>query len=127
MVRQFMIHQKVRLSGEGNVSNKHLSPDGVYEITRLMPEDQAGVFHYRIRSPAGELVMRESQLVADAPPPGSPEHDGPAKSPLASVNLGQAKERAQHLMSLVRALAGSGRLPKPRKLRPTFAVQHASS
>ena len=65
MVRQFEVQQRVRLSGEGSVSNRHLSPDGVYEITRLMPEDQAGTFHYRIRSSAGELVMKEIQLVAD--------------------------------------------------------------
>lgn len=68
MVRQFTIHQKVRLSGEGTVSTKHLSPDGIYEITRLMPQDQSRTFHYRIQSSAGELVMRETQLVADLPP-----------------------------------------------------------
>ena len=71
MVRQFVLQQNVRLSGEGSVSSKHLSPDGIYEITRLMPEDQAGTLYYRIRSSAGELVLKEDQLIADLSPPVS--------------------------------------------------------
>ena len=66
-----MIHQRVRLSRDGTISNKHLSPDGVYEITRLLPEDRDGMFSYRIRSAVGERVVQESLLTADAPPPSS--------------------------------------------------------
>ena len=78
MVRQFVLQQNVRLSGEGNVSSKHLSPDGIYQITRLMPEDQAGTVHYRIRSSAGELVLKEDQLVADTSAPVATEPSAPA-------------------------------------------------
>ena len=68
MLPQFKIHQRVRLSRDGTISNKHLSPDGIYEITRLLPQDQEGVFSYRIRSAVGERVVQENLLSAEAPP-----------------------------------------------------------
>ena len=71
MTRQFAIHQRVRLSRDGTISNKHLSPDGIYEITRLLPQDRDGTFSYRVRSAVGERVVQENLLTADAPPPGS--------------------------------------------------------
>lgn len=61
-IRRFELSQKVRLSHREPASGKHLSPDGLYEITRLMPQDVAGDFYYRLSSPAGERVVREDQI-----------------------------------------------------------------
>ncbi|MHB2210186.1 hypothetical protein [Methylobacterium sp. CM6257] len=36
----------------------------VFEILRLMPEDQTGEPSYRVRTGAGERAVRESDLVA---------------------------------------------------------------
>ena len=43
-------------------SNGQPSPDGLYEITRLMPADRASEVAYRLRSAAGERVAVESEL-----------------------------------------------------------------
>ena len=66
MAHKYEVHQTIRLSTEGKISNTHLSPDGMYEIMRLLPQDQAGDFYYRIRSSAGERVVLESQILTDA-------------------------------------------------------------
>lgn len=58
----FSLGQAVRLTSV-DLTNR-VSPSGTYEITRLMPEDQAGVFSYRLKSETGERVARESELVA---------------------------------------------------------------
>ena len=60
-VHKFELHQAVRLKGSG-AFNGQASRDGVYEVTRLMPEDRGGEFHYRLKSSAGERVAREGDL-----------------------------------------------------------------
>ena len=67
LAHEFRLNQLVRFSSATHLSQ--LSTDGVYEIIRLMPEDRAGDVSYRLKSPAGERVARESELVdAEAVP-----------------------------------------------------------
>jgi hypothetical protein len=40
----------------------------VFEVLRLMPEDQTGEPSYRIRTQGGERAIRESDLVAASQP-----------------------------------------------------------
>ena len=65
MTHIYSLGQAVRLTSV-DLTNR-VSPSGTYEITRLMPEDQAGVFSYRLKSATGERVARESELVAAVP------------------------------------------------------------
>ena len=51
MTHMFSLGQAVRLTS-------------VDLTNRVMPEDQAGVFSYRLKSETGERVARESELVA---------------------------------------------------------------
>ena len=62
MSRKFQLHQVVRLAESGFVV-RHPSTDGLYKITRLMPADIAGTYHYRLQSEAGERVAAESEML----------------------------------------------------------------
>ncbi len=62
MSRKFELHQVVRLAQSGFVV-RHPSLDGLYKITRLMPADGAGTYHYRLQSEAGERVAAESEML----------------------------------------------------------------
>ena len=57
----YHLGQKVRLRQSG-FSNGQPSPDGLYEIVRLMPADRASEVSYRLRSAAGERVAVEREL-----------------------------------------------------------------
>ena len=63
MPHKFELGQIVRLNKPA-VSKEKASLDGAYTIIRLMPEDQSGDVHYRLKSSAGERVKRESGLEA---------------------------------------------------------------
>ena len=60
---KFEDRQVVRLVEAERLSSRHLSPTGLYEITHRMPQDQAGEFSYRLKSSAGERVVREAQIL----------------------------------------------------------------
>ena len=62
MTHMCSLGQAVRLTSV-DLTNR-VSPSGTYEITRPMPEDQAGMFSHRLKSETGERVARESELVA---------------------------------------------------------------
>jgi hypothetical protein len=64
MSHKFSLAQIVKLAPSG-FSNGRPSADGLYEVTRLMPADVGGEYHYRLRSDAGERVAPERDLVAD--------------------------------------------------------------
>ena len=64
MSHKYQLGQNVRLRQLG-FSNGQPSPDGLYEITRLMPPDRASEVSYRLRSAAGERVAVESELESD--------------------------------------------------------------
>lgn len=62
MSHKYRLHQLVRLTRRG-FSDHRASPNGIYEVTRLMPADQTGEFSYRIKSSAtGERAVRESEI-----------------------------------------------------------------
>ncbi len=61
-MRLFKLNETVRLLSP-NMPVAQASPDGVYEVIRLLPQDQAGDFCYRLKSSAGERVAREVDLV----------------------------------------------------------------
>lgn len=66
MTHKFKIGQRVcrpRPGGPGDVGEAE-----VFEVLRLMPEDQTGEPSYRIRTKTGERAIREGDLVA-APQP----------------------------------------------------------
>ncbi len=63
MTHRYELGQSVRLR-KLSASSAKASFDGVYEIIRLMPVDQSGDVHYRLKSPAGERVAAESELKA---------------------------------------------------------------
>ena len=65
MPHKYKIAQKVRLRASG-FSNGQPSPDGLYEITRLMPADRTREYSYRLRSAAGERVATENEIEAIA-------------------------------------------------------------
>ena len=62
MSRKFQINQMVRLT-KSNFSGRRPSTDGLYKITRLMPADIAGTYHYRLQSESGERVAAESEML----------------------------------------------------------------
>ncbi len=77
MAHKYEIGQRVQLTAADPTSSRihsmraktdaKVKSDGIYEITRLMPEDQAGVVSYRLKSDAGERVAPENDLAeADA-------------------------------------------------------------
>ena len=65
MHHQFSLHQIVRFSSASRITR--LSPDGLYEVIRLMPQDTVGDFSYRLRSSAGERVALEHELAPGGP------------------------------------------------------------
>ncbi len=62
MSRKFQLNQMVRLT-KSNFSGRRPSADGFYKITRLMPADIAGTYHYRLQSEAGERVAAEGEIL----------------------------------------------------------------
>lgn len=62
MSRKFQLNQMVRLT-KSNFSGRRPSADGLYKITRLMPADIAGTYHYRLQSEAGERVAAEGEIL----------------------------------------------------------------
>ncbi|AIQ93481.1 MULTISPECIES: hypothetical protein [Methylobacterium] len=66
MSHKFKIGQRVcrpRLGTPGEAGEVE-----VFEVLRLMPQDQTGEPSYRIRTKAGERAIREGDLVAAAQP-----------------------------------------------------------
>lgn len=64
MSHKYKVHQLVRLA-HPSYSDKRVSTNGIYEITRLMPADQTGEVSYRIKSSgSGERAVRESEIAA---------------------------------------------------------------
>ncbi len=62
MSHKFKIGQRVCRARIGFPLDKGAGE--VFEVLRLMPEDQTGEPSYRIRTEGGERAMRESELVA---------------------------------------------------------------
>ena len=62
MSRKFQLNQMVRLT-KSNFSGRRPNVDGFYKITRLMPADIAGTYHYRLESEAGERVAAEGEIL----------------------------------------------------------------
>ena len=62
MSRKFQLNQMVRLT-KSSFSGRRPSVDGSYKITRLMPADIAGTYHYRLQSETGERVAAESEIL----------------------------------------------------------------
>ncbi|WP_230533629.1 hypothetical protein [Microvirga roseola] len=66
MSHKYKVHQLVRII-HPNFSDKRASSNGIYQVTRLMPADQAGEVSYRIKSAGfGERAVRESEIAAQA-------------------------------------------------------------
>ena len=61
MSHKFKVGQRVRQFKIGYADAKSAMGD-LFEVVRLMPEDRTGEPSYRVRSPAGERVMREGEL-----------------------------------------------------------------
>ncbi|MDP4002040.1 hypothetical protein [Methylobacterium sp. NEAU K] len=62
MSHKFKIGQRVCRARIGLPDDKGTGE--VFEVLRLMPEDQTGEPSYRIRTEGGERAIRESELVA---------------------------------------------------------------
>ena len=62
MSHKFKIGQRVSRPRLGLPGDR--GTDEVFEVLRLMPEDQTGEPSYRIRTQGGERAIRESDLVA---------------------------------------------------------------
>lgn len=62
MSHKFKVGQRVRRSRIGYASDRAEFGD-VFEIVRLVPEDQTGEPSYRIKSRAGERAVREGEIV----------------------------------------------------------------
>ena len=62
MSHKFKVGQNVRQSGTTYTGNKGSVIDGLFEVVRLMPDDQSGEPCYRIRSAACERAAREGEL-----------------------------------------------------------------
>jgi len=63
MAHEFSLHQVVRLSLATPLAQ--LSPNGLYEVVCLMPQNVAGAYSYRIKSSAGERVAAEHDLCCE--------------------------------------------------------------
>ena len=64
MFHKFRVGQSVRQLGTTYFGNKNIVIDGLFEVVRLMPDDQTGEPCYRIKSSGCERAARESELVA---------------------------------------------------------------
>ncbi len=60
--RKFALHEIIKLPKSGPLGG--VVEVGCFEIVRLMPEDQRGEFHYRLKSASGERVARECEMKA---------------------------------------------------------------
>jgi len=63
MFQRYKIRQMVRLL-RAPVSDSRANGSGIYEVTRLMPADEAGEVSYRIRSGVTERASRQSEIRA---------------------------------------------------------------
>jgi hypothetical protein len=63
MSHKYHIRQLVRLR-RPDLSENRTNPNGIYEVTRLMPADETGEFSYRVKSGSGERAVRESEITA---------------------------------------------------------------
>lgn len=61
MSHKFKLRQMVRLI-RAPINDSRAAGSGTYEIVRLMPADQTGELHYRIRSGTTERAVRESEI-----------------------------------------------------------------
>ncbi|GJE42100.1 hypothetical protein [Methylobacterium soli] len=61
MSHKFKIGQQVRQSRIGYADSK-APAESVFEVVRLMPEDQTGEPFYRIKSATGERAVREGEI-----------------------------------------------------------------
>jgi hypothetical protein len=61
MSHKFKIGQQVRQSRIGYADSK-APVESVFEVVRLMPEDQTGEPFYRIKSATGERAVREGEI-----------------------------------------------------------------
>ena len=61
MSHKFKLGQRVRRSRIGYADSKTDAGD-VFEIVRLVPEDQTGEPFYRIKSGASERAVREGEI-----------------------------------------------------------------
>lgn len=62
MSHKFKLGQRVRRTLPGYAAVKADVSD-VFEIVRLVPEDQTGEPHYRIKSGATERAVREGEII----------------------------------------------------------------
>jgi hypothetical protein len=63
MSHKFKVRQMVRLK-QPSISDARISSASIYEVVRLMPEDQTGEPAYRIRAGTVERAVRESEIRA---------------------------------------------------------------
>ncbi len=61
MSHKFKIGQHVRQARIGYADAANI-PAGPFVVVRLMPEDRTGEVSYRVKSAAGERVMREGEI-----------------------------------------------------------------
>lgn len=64
MSHKFKVGQSVRQLGTTYGGKKSSVVDGLFEVVRLMPDDQSGEPCYRIKSAGFERAAREGELVA---------------------------------------------------------------
>ncbi len=62
MSHKFSLNQRVKLLSETSIQKP--SPDGLYDIIRLLPQSQDGQYTYRLKSSAGERIASESTLTS---------------------------------------------------------------
>lgn len=60
MSHKYSLNQQVSIVSDATISQA--SPDGFYDIVRLMPQGQDGRYAYRLRSASGERVALEDVL-----------------------------------------------------------------
>jgi len=61
MAHKFKLHQHVRMVRTGYSDNRAHAGE-VFEIIRLLPEDQTGQVSYRIRAGLAERAVRENEI-----------------------------------------------------------------
>jgi len=66
MSHKYKVHHLVRIT-HPKLSDKRASSSGIFEVTRLMPTDQAGEVSYRIKASGFRgRAVRESEISARA-------------------------------------------------------------
>lgn len=63
MAHKFKLHQRVRLSQQVS-SGMRVAAGDVWEVVRLLPADETGELHYRLRSSGQERAASEQDLRA---------------------------------------------------------------